>query len=336
MKKLFPATLLFLVAGSLATSEPVAQDASPGLEATGYKAKVRDESNLRRELEAQYAKLVKAIGDKDYDAFMALRTPDFSTRPLTGQPQNAEQMAARARLLLQVIQQPIDVSFEILDLNVKGDTAVVTIRQRFSRMQQVEGQLRKLETGVTQNETWVKTPGGWKLKFVENECDLVRIVDGKSVDPARHYGVDTPPCKVGGAVQTGSQQTQQIGRAEQEVRRLERAWLDAYERRDVEAMNRIVADDFIITFPTGDMQTKAQIISSLKRSPAGGVSHKFYTEGVRSRAYGDTVVLTGRVIAEWEQGGKKVREESRYTDTYVQQQGRWQVVASHLSNVPRP
>ena len=27
------------------------------------------------------------------------------------------------------------------------------------------------------------------------------------------------------------------------------------------------------------------------------------------------------------------RQESRYTDTYVRLDGRWQVVASHLSNV---
>lgn len=139
--------------------------------------------------------------------------------------------------------------------------------------------------------------------------------------------------EAGAGPQTVSPQPQQVSEAEQEVRRLERAWLDAYERRDVEAMNRIVADDFTITFPGGEIQSKAQVVSSLKGS--AGPSPKFYTEDVRSRAYGDTVILIGRVIAEWEQAGKKVREQSRYTDTYVRRQGRWQVVASHLSNVPK-
>ena len=141
--------------------------------------------------------------------------------------------------------------------------------------------------------------------------------------------------KAQGGGQIANPQSQQVSQAEQEVRRLERAWLDAYERRDVEAMNRIVADDFTITFPNGEMQTKAQIISSLK-GPAAGSSSKFYTEDVRSRVYGDTVILIGRVISEWEQNGKKIREQSRYTDTYVKRQGRWEVVASHLSNAPKP
>lgn len=127
--------------------------------------------------------------------------------------------------------------------------------------------------------------------------------------------------------------------AEREVRRLEREWLDAYERYDAEAMGRIVADDFTITFPNGDMQNKAQIIAGLK-APRKDTqpTYKFHTEDVESRAYGDTVVLIGRVITQSQQEGKTVREESRYTDTYVKRKGRWQVVASHLSTVktPRP
>jgi hypothetical protein len=60
---------------------------------------------------------------------------------------------------------------------------------------------------------------------------------------------------------------------------------------------------------------------------------RFSTEDVRSRTYGDTVILIGRVITEYERDGKAVKEQSRYTDTYVKRNGQWQVVASHLSNV---
>jgi hypothetical protein len=51
------------------------------------------------------------------------------------------------------------------------------------------------------------------------------------------------------------------------------------------------------------------------------------------QAYGDMVILIGRVVTEYERVGKAVKEQSRYTDTYVQRNGRWQVVASHLSNL---
>lgn len=136
-----------------------------------------------------------------------------------------------------------------------------------------------------------------------------------------------------------AQQAQQpkLTKAEEEVRRLEREWLDAYERNDGEAMERIVADDFTITFPNGAMQTKPQLMDMIK-SPrrAGQPRMKFHTVDVQSRAYGGTVILIGRVVTEYERDGKAVREQSRYTDTYVLRGGRWQVVASHLSNVEEP
>jgi len=136
-----------------------------------------------------------------------------------------------------------------------------------------------------------------------------------------------------GSVSSGRQEA---GGAEQEVRKLERAWLDAYEQSDAKAMEAIVADDFTITFPDGSMQTKPQIMEMIKRprNPARPAP-KFYTEDVRSRAYGDTVILMGRVVSEYVRDGKAVKDASRYTDTYVRRGGRWQVVASHLSNDAR-
>ena len=129
----------------------------------------------------------------------------------------------------------------------------------------------------------------------------------------------------------------QLTGAEEEVRRLERQWLDAYEQNDAVAMERIVADDFTITFPEGSMQTKPQLMKMIKapRRP-GQPRMKFRTEGVQSRAYDDTVILIGRVVSEYERDGKPVTEQYRYTDTYVRNKGRWQVVASHLSNVEEP
>jgi uncharacterized protein (TIGR02246 family) len=126
--------------------------------------------------------------------------------------------------------------------------------------------------------------------------------------------------------------------AEQSVRALERAWLDAYEQLDTVAMARIVADDFLITFPDGSTQTKAQILRAQRsqRSRPGPYTTRFHTENTTSRAYGKTVVLTGIVVTVWQRDGKPVEDRSTYTDTYVERDGKWQVVASHLSNVPKP
>jgi uncharacterized protein (TIGR02246 family) len=125
---------------------------------------------------------------------------------------------------------------------------------------------------------------------------------------------------------------------EREVRKLERAWLDAYEQNDVKAMDAIVADGFVITFADGKKQTKAEIIEMLKRSPATpnrGMKHR--TEDVKAKVTGDTVVLSGRVVSEYVVDGKAVsKEEALYTDTYEKRGGKWQVVVSFLTDPKTP
>ena len=123
-----------------------------------------------------------------------------------------------------------------------------------------------------------------------------------------------------------------LSQSEQEVRKLEREWLDAYEQHDAAAMDRIVADDFKLTQSGGGTQTKADILAALKAAGnSGGSTAKFSTEDVQSSVEGDTVVLSGRVKQRMEHDGQTRTMELRYIDTYVKRQGRWQVVASQLT-----
>jgi ketosteroid isomerase-like protein len=126
-----------------------------------------------------------------------------------------------------------------------------------------------------------------------------------------------------------------LSQSEQEVRKLEREWLDAYEQHDAAAMDRIVADDFKLT-QSGAVQTKADILTALKIvRDSGRPEPKLSTEDVQSRVEGDTVILTGRFIQRMERTGQTRTMEARYTDTYVKRSGRWQVVASQLTRVPQ-
>jgi uncharacterized protein (TIGR02246 family) len=128
----------------------------------------------------------------------------------------------------------------------------------------------------------------------------------------------------------------QLSQSEQEVRKLEREWLDAYEQHDAAAMDRILADDFKLTQSGGVVQTKADILTVLKaeRDPRRPEA-KFSTADVQSRVEGDTVILTGRFIQRMERDGRTRTMEARYTDTYVKRQGRWRVVASQLTRIPQ-
>jgi ketosteroid isomerase-like protein len=131
-----------------------------------------------------------------------------------------------------------------------------------------------------------------------------------------------------------SQNEQTLSQAEREVRKLEREWLDAYEKHDLEGMNRIVADDFKLTFSDGRTQTKADILAQLKSERDAALpSPKFSTEDVRSRVEGDTVILTGRVVQTMERGGQTRTIQMRYADKYRKRQGNWQVISSELSRM---
>ena len=120
------------------------------------------------------------------------------------------------------------------------------------------------------------------------------------------------------------------------VRAAERAWLDAYEQGDLAAMDRIVADGFVITYQDGNTQTKADILAMLRQAVAAGYKGSaIVTEGTTAHRFGeDTVVLRGIVVTEMLVKGEARTMRSQYTDTWVRLDGQWRVAASHLSTAP--
>ena len=123
-------------------------------------------------------------------------------------------------------------------------------------------------------------------------------------------------------------------KAQQELLKLQREWLDAYEKHDAAALERIEADDFTLTEADGKVTTKAEDVASVKNAKPPQPDDSFDVEDVLVRLYSDTAVLIGRVILKYRNKGQMVAERYRYTDTYLKRRGRWQVVASQLTRIP--
>lgn len=121
-----------------------------------------------------------------------------------------------------------------------------------------------------------------------------------------------------------------------ELRAVERAWLDAYENNDAEAMRRIVADGFVITYASGSQRDKAETIASLNPGAPNDPNSRMYTTDDAVRFFGDDVaVITGTFHYEVKgEDGEVRRSSSLYTDVYRFIDHRWQVIASHLSKPP--
>jgi ketosteroid isomerase-like protein len=137
---------------------------------------------------------------------------------------------------------------------------------------------------------------------------------------------------VGVALSSATGQTKN-SKAEQELLKLQREWLDAYQRHDAAALEQIEADNFTLTEADGKVTTKAEDVASIKNAKTPQPDDSFDVEDVKVRLYGDTAVLIGRVILKYRNKGQMVVERYRYTDTYLKRRKRWQVIASQLTRI---
>jgi hypothetical protein len=93
--------------------------------------------------------------------------------------------------------------------------------------------------------------------------------------------------------------------------------------RDTSAIERILADDFIGVDPKGRLYIKQLMIEETRNAPQYFVSNRL--NDVKVRFYGTTAIAQGSET--WE---KRSGERGRFvwTDTWLQRNGRWQIVAA--------
>jgi len=111
---------------------------------------------------------------------------------------------------------------------------------------------------------------------------------------------------------------------EQHVRQLNDEWVKALVRGDGETLERIMADDFFMTYPLeGD--DKAQFISDVTSGDLK-IEH-LSREQVSVRLFGSTAVVTARDSATWLYHGRELSGQYKIIMVYVERKGRWQLCA---------
>jgi len=125
-----------------------------------------------------------------------------------------------------------------------------------------------------------------------------------------------------------------LSKTEQQVVELNRAWADAITKADAKALDRLFADDMIVTAGNGGIRNKAEEIKDSAGSPDPDFiwTNPFTTEDVRVKIYQGAAVVTG--LAKWgfKYKGNEVNQERRYTHTYIKQKGQWRIVAQQVSS----
>lgn len=118
---------------------------------------------------------------------------------------------------------------------------------------------------------------------------------------------------------------------EQDLRQIDHEWNEAYPSRNLETLNRIIADDWKCIDGAGQIISKRQLPERVAANPNPLDSHKF--DEFSLRIFGDTAIVTGRVSGQGKNEGASFSFEQRYTRVYVKRGERWSAVATQVTVV---
>jgi hypothetical protein len=124
--------------------------------------------------------------------------------------------------------------------------------------------------------------------------------------------------------------------AEVQLIELERQMSAALVKEDAAVLDRLWSNDLIFTFPNGKVSNKAQRLASQKPAAPSSQSESVTTnDEVKVYLYGNTAVVT--VLSTWsgKENNQAYSSQFQATHVWAKQQGRWQLVAAHVSPVKK-
>ncbi len=125
-----------------------------------------------------------------------------------------------------------------------------------------------------------------------------------------------------------------ISKVKLQVLSLNNQWANAVTNGDSVTLNRLFADDIIVTSGSGEVRNKKQEIKDAAGPPDPNFSwiNPFITENVVVSIYDNAAIVTGLAKWSFSYKSKEVNQERRYTHTYINRMGVWKIVAQHISS----
>lgn len=115
----------------------------------------------------------------------------------------------------------------------------------------------------------------------------------------------------------------------EEILKLEKEFERAVADNDVDAIDGLLADDWIIVGPDGGITEKARFLGVIK---SGALSHEsMESADLRVRLYGNTAVVTGLTTTKGKFSGQDFTSCERATDIFVKQDDRWKCIFTQLT-----
>lgn len=131
------------------------------------------------------------------------------------------------------------------------------------------------------------------------------------------------------------------GTLEQDILTQEERLTLATRHFDLDALDRIYADDIIFTGVTGTLCDKSSLMDEARRGlaqrqAAAETKHfvaSFDKDDIRVVAHGDTAVTSYRFIVTIHNNGQETRRRFRTTNVWMKRQPGWQVMAGHTASL---
>ena len=117
----------------------------------------------------------------------------------------------------------------------------------------------------------------------------------------------------------------------EELRRLDGEISVATWSGDAVWFEENLADDYVLITPAGSTRSKREVVREL--STPGLKMEPYEPSDVIVRVYGESAVVTGRIVQRFTLGGVRYTNDLRYTDVYVKKRTRWILVSGHTSRI---
>jgi ketosteroid isomerase-like protein len=116
------------------------------------------------------------------------------------------------------------------------------------------------------------------------------------------------------------------------VEQVERRRFAAMVAQDVATLEPMLAEELRYVHSNGQLENKAQFLETIR---SGRLRYRaINVQELDVRSYDDVAVVIGKLTADAEAGGQAVALTLRFTDVYVNRDGRWQLVAWQSARLP--
>ena len=116
---------------------------------------------------------------------------------------------------------------------------------------------------------------------------------------------------------------------EETIEQIEYELVDAFLKRDINALSRILADEFIITDPHGPSFTKEQYLADLEAERV--LFKSLVIDEIEVRVIESTAVVTGKATADGRSKDGPYKGQYSFMDVYLRKSTGWQAILSAVN-----